>query len=62
MVILPGATTSSSATISTDLTDGARLGSFDAGFDDALDVGLEETTDGGLEESLERAARHCTDT
>ena len=62
MVILPGATTSSSATISTDLTDGARLCSLEAGLEEALDAGLEETTDGGLEESLERAARHCTDT
>ena len=62
IVILPGATASSSATISTDLIDGARLGSLEAGLDDALEAGLEEMTDGGLEESLESAARHWTDT
>ena len=36
-MILPGGTRSSSAMISTDLTEGARLGSLEAGFDDVLD-------------------------
>ena len=37
-MILPGGTRSSSAMISTDFTEGARLGSLEAGFDEVLDT------------------------